>query len=345
MTDVATSENSTSPALEEQGRAPGSRATWLHWLEKYALAGLFVATFVFFCVAPATSSNFFTTANIQSVLGNQAILGVLAVGSLAPMICRNFDLSVGAIACVTQLAVAAAMSEYGLPAPVAVLIGLALGALIGYINGVIVTRFRVNAIITTLGVGAVLGGLAQAYSGGVTTVSGISPSLIDFGSTLLLGIPSVTIVLIVVAALSMYVFDHIPFGRNLNFVGSNPVAAKLVGLDVDRLVRSSFVISGLAAGLAGALLVARNGTADPQAGLGFTLPAVAAAALGATAIRPGRFNVLGTLLAVLYLGFGVAGLTLYGVPYWINDVFFGSALVIAVAASALLGNYRVKSRT
>jgi ribose transport system permease protein len=261
------------------------------------------------------------------------------------MICRNFDLSVGAIACVTQIAAGSAMSEFGLPTPVAVLVGLALGALLGYVNGLVITRFRVNAIITTLGVGAILGGVAQAYTGGVTIVTGISPSIVKFGSTALLGLPSVTVVLIVVAALSIYLFDHVPFGRNLNFVGSNPVAAKLVGLDVDRLTRSSFVISGLAAGLAGVLLVARNGTADPQAGLGFTLPAVAAAALGATAIRPGRFNVVGTLVAVLYLGFGVAGLTLYGVPFWINDVFFGTALVVAVAASALLGNYRVRSRT
>jgi ribose transport system permease protein len=345
MTDVATPQSTESAQVTEQGRKPRTRATWLHWLEKYALVVLLVATFIFFSVAPATSSHFLTTANIQSVLGNQAILGVLAVGSLAPMICRNFDLSVGAIACVTQIATGAAMSKYGLPAPVAVLIGLALGALIGYINGLVVTRFRVNAIITTLGVGAILGGVAQAYTGGVTIVTGISPSLVDFGRTLLVGVPSVTIVLIIVAALSIYVFDHVPFGRNLNFVGSNPVAAKLVGLNVDRLVRSSFMISGLAAGLAGVLLVARNGTADPTAGLGFTLPAVAAAALGATAIRPGRFNVIGTLVAVLYLGFGVAGLILYGVPYWINDVFFGSALVIAVAASALLGNYRVTSRT
>jgi ribose transport system permease protein len=339
----------TQTAVKPQTRAPiaalrvRSRAGMEELLERHALVVLLAAVFAFFALAPRSSSSFFSVANIQSVLGNQAILGVLAVGTLAPMICRNYDLSVGATAGLVQIAVAASMSRHHWPLAIAIAIGIGIGAFIGLINGLIVTRFGVNAIVTTLGVGAVLVGIVNAYTAGSTIVTGISQDFVAFGSANWVGIPTVTLVLLLVALVSVYVLDHVPFGRNLNFVGSNPSAAKLAGLNVDRLVQRSFVMSGTFAAVAGILLVARNGTGDPQAGNSYTLQALAAAALGAAAIRPGRFNVAGTLVAVFFLGFGINGLTLFGVPFWINDVFFGGALVIGVGASSLLGRRRIRA--
>ena len=309
-------------------------------LEPFVLVIIFVVMFAFFAFSSKTSDLFTSHANLSSVLGNQSVLGVLALGSLAPLVCRNFDLSVGAIASLSQIAIAAAMSRFHLPLVVALVVGIAIGTTVGLVNGIVVTRFRVNALIATLGMATFVGGLIQAYTDGQTISSGISQRLIKFGSSEHLGIPSVMYVLALVALAVWYLLTQLPFGRHLHFIGSNPSSARLVGVEVDRLIRRSFVVSAFFASIGGALLVARNGTGDPRSGANYMLQALAAAALGATAIRPGRYNVGGTLVAIMLLGFGVNGLTLWGVPYWINEVFFGASLIIAVAISSSLGRHR-----
>lgn len=343
MNIPAPEDETTSPEGPAATPAAPMLSSWARAAlrtEPYALAILFIAVFAFFSLEPRTSEIFLSHANLRSVISNQAVLGVLAIGSLAPLVCRNFDLSVGAVASLSQIAIASAMARFHLPIALALLIGLGIGAGVGVINGLVVTRLRVNALIATLGIGTVLGGLIQAYTKGQTIVSGISPRLVRFGSGETLSVPNVVFVLAVVSVLVWYLLTQLPFGRYLSFIGSNPSSARLVGVDVDRIVRRSFITSSLFASIGGALLVARNGTGDPQAGTSYMLQALSAAALGATAIRPGRYNVPGTLLAIGLLGFGVNGLTLHGVPYWINDVFFGGSLVIAVAGSTLLGRKR-----
>jgi ribose transport system permease protein len=232
------------------------------------------------------------------------------------------------------------MSRYGIPMVPAVLIGIAMGAAIGLVNGVLVAKVRVNALITTLGVATVIAGLISLYTKGTTIVSGISHDLINLGQGEWLGIPRTTFFLAAVALLVAYVLGATVYGRRLRLVGSNPAAAQLVGLRLDRLVLSTFVFTGALAGVAGALLVARNGNANPASGNEYTLLAVAAAFLGATSIRPGQFNVLGTLVAIFFLAFSVNGLNLAGVEPWINDVFNGTALVVAVGLSAVFARQR-----
>jgi ribose transport system permease protein len=215
-----------------------------------------------------------------------------------------------------------------------------MGAAIGLVNGVLVAKVRVNALITTLGVATVIAGLISLYTKGTTIVSGISHDLINLGQGEWLGIPRTTFFLIAVAVLVAYVLGATIYGRRLRLVGSNPAAAQLVGLRLDRLVLSTFVFTGALAGVAGALLVARNGNANPASGNEYTLLAVAAAFLGATSIKPGQFNVLGTLVAIFFLAFSVNGLNLAGVDPWINDVFNGTALVVAVGLSAVFARQR-----
>ncbi len=135
--------------------------------------------------------------------------------------------------------------------------------------------------------------------------------------------------------------EHTPYGRYLYSIGSNREAARLVGLRVERLVLLAFVLSGTLAGVAGVLLVARNGSGSPQAATILnTLQALAAAYLGATAIKPGRFNVVGTMIAIFFLAFTVNGLSLAGVADWINDAFNGGALFLAVLVSTIIGRRR-----
>jgi len=310
-------------------------------LERFALPGIFILVLLFFGLWDKTGSTFSRIANFQEVGSSQAYLGILALASIIPLVCGQFDFSVGPIAGVSQVATAAAMSRFHAPLAVAILIGIAFGALIGLNNGNVIARIGVNSLIVTLGTSGILLGLVNWYTSGQSISLGISPTLINFGSTNLLGIPKVCFLLLAVALLVYYLLQHTPFGRYLTSVGSNRQAARLVGLRVERLTLMAFVLSGALAGLAGVLLVARTGSANPQIGtLPDTLQALAAVFLGATCIRPGRFNVLGAMIAIYFIAFSVTGLQIAGVATWINDVFNGAALFIAVVLSTAIGRRR-----
>jgi ribose transport system permease protein len=337
------------PAAEKgagEGRA-------LAMIEAYALPALFIATLVFFTVWPKTSKTFPTAANITNVLGSTSVVGILAVAIIIPLVCSQFDFSVGAIAGFSQVICAGLMSKMGLPLPVAVLAAIAIGAFVGLSNGNTVARVGVNSLIVTLGVSQVLLGLVQWYTGGQSIITDISPDLIKIGGNVVtiggdaaegvagFGIPGTVVFLAVVALFVWYLLEHTPYGRYLHSIGSNREAARLVGLRVERNVLLSFVLSGTLAGLAGVLLVARNGSANPQVGTVVdTLQALSAAYLGATAFKPGRFNVPGTLVAIFFLAFTVTGLSLAGVENWISSVFNGAALFVAVLISTIVGRKR-----
>jgi ribose transport system permease protein len=288
-----------------------------------------------------TGSLFATSINFQEVSSDYVYIGMLALASLLPLVCGEFDFSVGSNAGFTQIVVATAMARFHVPLPFAIMLAIAAGALIGLGNGNTVARVGVNSLIVTLGTSGVLLGVVEWYTGSQSINNGISGSLINFGSENFIGIPDTVWLLFGVALVAYYVIEHTPYGRYLTSVGSNPRAARLVGLRVDRLKLSAFVLAGALAGLAGVLLVAKNGSATPEAGnVQDTLQALAAAYLGATSIRPGRFNVMGTMLAVYFIAFSVSGLAIAGVQSWISQVFSGAALFIAVVASTVIGRRR-----
>ncbi len=313
----------------------------LNFVERYALVIIFAGVFLFFSFWSKTSSTFPTSANIKNVLGNEAVIGILALAIIIPLSCGEFDFSVGSVAGLSQVLCAGFMAKAGLPVWLAVLVPIAIGAFIGLNNGNTVARIGVNSLIVTLGIASVLLGIVEWYTGGQSIINGISPGLIKLGSGQWLGLPRTIYFLAVGAVLVHYLLEHTPYGRYLYSIGSNRDAARLVGLRVDRLVLSAFVLSGTLAGIAGILLVARNGTANPQVGtVADTLQALSAAYLGATAIKPGRFNVIGTMIAIFFLAFTVTGFSLAGVANWINDTFNGAALFFAVLVSTIIGRKR-----
>jgi ribose transport system permease protein len=317
------------------------KAKALEYTEKYALPALFVLTFIFFSTWSKTGDNFLSSQNIKNVLGYQAVYGILALAIMIPLVCGEFDFSVGSAAGLCQVLCAGFMVKNGWPVWAAIAAAIAIGALIGLSNGNTVARVGVNSLIVTLGVASVLAGIVQWYTNGLSISNGIPQSFIDLGSGEWFGLPKTIYYLIGVALVLYYVLEHTPFGRYLQSVGSNREAARLVGLPVERLVLLSFVCSGALAGVAGVLLASHNGSASPQLGtVVTTLGALAAAYLGATSIKPGRFNVLGTLIAVFFLAFTVTGLSLAGVANWINDVFNGAALFVAVLISTIIGRKR-----
>jgi len=335
---VVTSAPGTSTA---RIAAASGQSALLLYIERFALPTVFVAVLVFFSFWGKTGSVFRQGANFRDVAGSQGYLGILVLASIIPLVCGEFDFSVGQVAGFTSVATASAMSRFHLNLGTALIVGVAFGALVGLNNGNAVARIGVNSLIVTLGTSGILLGLVDWYTHGQSISRGISTTLLNFGSNNWLGVPQVFYLLVLVALVVYYLLEHTPYGRYLTSIGSNAQAARLVGLNVKRLKMSAFVLSGALAGLAGVLLVARNGAANPGAGTVVdTLTALAAVFLGATAIKPGRFNVLGSMIAIYFIAFTVTGLQIAGVQSWINNVFNGAALFVAVVVSTVIGRKR-----
>ncbi len=315
-----------------------TRGASLLILERYFLPLLFVVVIVVFSIKLPDS--FATVLNFRNIVGNQAVLAILSLSAIIPLVGGQFDLSIGPALGLTSIVVASVLSRFSAPLWVAVLVGPAVGAALGLFNGLLVAKLGLNSLITTLGVSSVIVGMISWYTEGISIVTGIPRELTDMGSGLWLGLPRPLYLLAAVALFVWYLLEHTPYGRYLQAVGSNPNAARLVGLNVTRITILSFVISAAITGFAGVLQVSRDGGANPQTGTTIALPVLAVAFLGVTSIHPGRFNVPGTLLAVFFLATAVSGLSLIGVDNWVESAFYGTALVAAVALSTIVGRRR-----
>ena len=344
---LAEPESPTLPAGDHEdvgghGRIGGRRrAAVVGWLERYALLVLLVLTVAFFSLWTPTAAIFPTADDFRNIVRSQTVLAVLALGVIVPLVCGQFDLSIGNVAGLASVFTAAAYANWHVPLVVGIIIGVLIGALVGAINGAVITRLGVSSFIATLGSAAVITGIVNWYTQGLSIVRGIPSELTDFGGGNWFGVPSPFYVVVVVALLIYYLLGHTPYGRNLQAVGSNLEAARLVGLRIPRVVFLSLVVSGAAAGLGGVLLVADSGAGNPSVGSVFTLTGLTAAFLGATSVKPGRFNVLGTLLAIFFLASAITGLTFAGVQDYVNDIFTGFALILAVGVSVLLARRRL----
>jgi ribose transport system permease protein len=215
---------------------------------------------------------------------------------------------------------------------------------VGLVNGLIITRLGVNSLVTTLGTSVILDGIIQLKTHGQTIVQGIPTALTSFGYGTVLGIPETVYVALAVAFVVYYLLRSTPFGRYLYAIGANREAARLVGLNVRRLVLTTFVTSGLLCGGAGLLQVAVSGAGNPRVGDGFTLPALAAAFLSVAAIRPGRYNVWGCVVAISFLAVLNSGLNLAGAGTSVTDLANGIALILGVALAVQLGRRSRKGR-
>lgn len=308
-------------------------------LGRYSLLLLLAAIFAFFSLYPETSETFLTTTNLRILVSNQVVPAVVALAALLPLVCNEFDLSVGAVCGLAAVFVASALSgTFGLHMGLVagVVFGLLIGAAVGAANAVLVTRARVNGVIATLGTSTIVAGIVAQKTGGLAVVSNIPASLTDFGSGNFLGVPTVAWALAAIAAAVYVLLEHTAFGRQCYALGANAEAAKLVGMRVRLIVGASFALAGLLAGVAGCIYVARAGGADPSVGPSFTLTALAAAFLSAAAIRPGRFNVGGTLVAIFFLAVLNNGLDLAGAPEYVSEYVNGVALIVGVALAVWL---------
>ncbi len=308
-----------------------SRDGVLGLVGRYGLAALAVALLVFFSIAERDS--FATLDNYRAILDNQTIVVLLAFAAMVPLIVGRFDLSVAAVLSISHVFAVGLIVKQGWSPWAAIGVTLLIAIAIGLVNGILVVALRVDAFVATLGTSSVVGGIALAYTSGKTIFGKVPRSFTDLARGRLGGVPHPVILVAVVAAIVGVVLAALPVGRRMYATGGNERAARLTGIATNRYVIGAFVTSSLLAGLAGVVLGSRLGTASPSTGGSLLLPAFAGAFLGATTVRPGRFNVAGTILAVYTLAIAVAGLQQMGAPVWFEPVFNGAALVLAVAAS------------
>jgi len=299
-------------------------------------SGLVVAWILAIAVFGILSPDvFLTQENFSTIFGSQAVLVVLALGLLIPLTAGDYDLSIAAVLSLSSMLVAVLNVQHGVPLGLAILAALAAGALVGGLNGALVTLIGIDPFIVTLGTGTVLNGLVIWLSDS-QTISGISNTLVDAViGTRLLGISLGFWYGLALCAIVWFVFEFTPLGRRLLFAGRGRRVASLSGFNLTRLRWGALIASGTISALAGVLYAGVTGGADPSSGASFLLPAFAAAYLGATAIVPGRFNPWGSIIAVYFLVTGITGLTILGAASWVQDVFYGTALVLAVALSTL----------
>jgi ribose transport system permease protein len=318
--------------------APRRRRPLVDYLESFALPACLAVASAFFAVYPATSATFLTAANLQVLIGGQAVVAIVALALLVPLCADQWDLSVAATAALGAVYAASTMS--GGSVTKGVLVAVGVGALVGLVNALIVTRFNVNAVIATLGTMTIVAGVINLKTSGIAIVSEIPESLINLGSETWYGVPRIGILVAVVALAAHYLLEHTPYGRYLYALGANPTAARLVGLRTRSLIASAFVVAGILASIAGILAVARAGGANPRLGDQLLLPAFAAAFLSAASIKPGRPNVGGLLVAVYFLAVLNNGLSLAGAQPYISSFVNGGALIIGVALATYLGRRR-----
>jgi len=219
-------ETAATPPVLTPGRTRGG---FRRVLEAYALVVVLVGVIAFFSLWPETSAAYLTAANFQIIIAGQCVLAVVATGALIPLICNEWDLSVGASATLSAV-VAASLFTSSMAAPLALAVGVGVGIIVGLVNGFLVNFLGTNAVITTLGTTAVIAGAINQVTGGATKVSDIPRWLTDFGAGTWLGIPRLLYVVAVVVVLAHYLLEYTPLGRHFYAIGSNRSAAVLIGV-------------------------------------------------------------------------------------------------------------------
>jgi ribose transport system permease protein len=282
---------------------------------------------VFSILAPAT---FPTTATVHLLASTQAIAAMVALGLLVPMVTGNFDVSIGATANLAGMVSVMLQLNGLMSVGPAILLGVLTGVMVGAFNGFVVVKLRVDPFIGTLGTSSILGAVQVVVTGNQEPLPVQSSFFNSMTQGSLLGFQYVFFYMLLLALVLWWILEKTPVGRRMYATGGNREAARLTGINVNRVSFLALTASGGICGLAGVLFVSLTG---PSLGFGgsLLLPAFAAVFLGSTQLRPGKPNVWGTLLAIFVLATGVQGLQLVSGVQWVAALFNGVALIAAVS--------------
>jgi ribose transport system permease protein len=293
-------------------------------------SGLYLWALFIIVFGIAEPHTFLTLSTVDSVASSQSVAAMLGVALVIPLTAGAYDLSIGATANLTAIVVVWLQVNHHWAVWPAVIMSVLVGLVIGAINGFITVGLKVNSFITTLGMATVIGAVQAIVSGNDQPLPPTSTYWSGLTQHTVFGVQIIFLYLLVIAVIVWWAMDHTPGGRYLHAIGGNENAARLSGVRVGKWTWLALIASGGISGLAGVFFSSLSGpslTFGPE----LLLPAFAAAFLGSTQLRPGRFNVWGTLLAIYILQTGVRGMELWTSVEWLNDMFNGVALIAAVA--------------
>ncbi len=275
-------------------------------------------------------NTFPTMLNLRAIVSDKAIIALLSLGAMIPMAAGRIDLTVGYGIVLWHILAISLQTIYGLPWPITVAIVLALGALSGFLNGLLVEVAKIDSFIATLGTGTVLYALALWHTGGRQMVGVLPDGFLAINGTFVFGLPITGFYVLTITIAMWVILEYTPIGRYLYAIGANQRAAQLNGIPTRKYVIGAFLTSGTITALAGVILASKLRIGQASVGLEFLLPALVGAFLGSTTIKPGRVNVWGTIVGVAILAVGISGIQQFGGSFWVEPLFNGVTLLIAI---------------
>lgn len=333
--ETMTSTVETAPTVERaEPVAPvkKKRSSLVNRLAVDRLSGVYIIVTLIVVFSLWIPETFASEANMRVLLASQAITGIIALAATICLISGVFDLSIAATMSIAISVVGKLQAQVGMSWILSILIALAIGAVVGCVNALVVTKLKVDPVIGTLAMSAILAAINFWIASGETVLYGINPTFTKLGGINSIGVPAPILYLAGFAIVAWFVLEHTPAGRYLYAAGANPEAARLSGVNVTAITWRALIASGFLAAAAGVVLTMQLGTAPYGGGLPYLLPAYAAAFLGSTQIQPGRFNVAGTIVGLFVVAVAVRGLQLkYSSLPWIADLVQGVILLVAVS--------------
>ena len=302
-------------------------------LVRYGLLLVTVILIVSFTVL--LPSTFLTTLTFRSILSDQSIVALVSLAQMIPLAASKFDLSVGYGIGLAHILAVGFQVEAGLPWQMAILLVCAIGLLVGIINGLLVEAAQIDSFIATLGTGSILYAISIAYTGGQQIVGQLPSGFTAINDAMVFGVPAPAVYVLVLAVSLWISFEYLPIGRYLYVIGANPRAAQLVGIPKSRYVIFAFAASGFITAVAGVILGAKLQIGQSNVGPPYLLPSFVGALLGSTAFRLARVNVWGTIVAVVLLSVGIAGIEQLGSAFYVEPLFNGVTLLITVGLAGL----------
>jgi ribose transport system permease protein len=288
---------------------------------------MFGLILLFSLVLPNT---FPTLLNLRAIVSDKSIIALLSLAAMIPMVAGRIDLTVGYGIVLWHILAISLQTKYGVPWPVAVLLVILLGAMTGALNGLLVEVARIDAFIATLGTGTVLYAIALWHTGGRQVVGVLPDGFYAINGTFVMGIPITGFYVLALSVALWIILEYTPIGRYLYAIGANPKAAALNGIPTRKFVVGAFITSGTLTAVTGVLLASKLRIGQASVGLEFLLPALVGAFLGSTTIKPGRVNVWGTIVGVVILAVGISGIQQFGGSFWVEPMFNGLTLLIAI---------------
>jgi rhamnose transport system permease protein len=330
--------NATKAAVRPREMTAAAGRSVLGTVFRARESGIVLALVVLVVFTATQNPRFLSGQSIRDILLGTAILAVLAVGQAIVIITRNIDLSVGSVLGLSAFAAGSLLRDNpGLPVIVALLAGLALGAVCGLLNGVLVRFGQVPALVVTLGTLYAFRGVGYLWAGGQQINADKLPaSFLSFGTASVLGVPWLVVIAALVMVIAGVVLRNYRAGREFYAMGSSPQAALLAGIKVGRNTSAAFMVSGALAGLAGVLFAARFGTVDAAAGTGYELNVVAAAVVGGVAVFGGSGSVWGASLGALLLTVIGSALAVLDINQFWQQAIVGALILLAIGADRLV---------